>query len=157
MDTAYAQKEYTGRTEGASISLARSAGLGADRSPGRVKRAADRRPLGTSPSPGPGGPAQRDRGRQRQQYDSAVTFRARSHPISCMAKSAPVQELRGAVTRNHENRLKCRHEHWAVTSPKPQPKSLALRGIVLERGHENAINRPAEQLASGEWQIDRMA
>src|SRR6266581_7198259 len=31
---------------------------------------------------------------------SAVTFRARSHPLSCMAKSAPVRELRRVVTRN---------------------------------------------------------
>jgi hypothetical protein len=55
MDTAYAQKKHTGRTEGASISLARSAGWRADRSPGRVKRAADRRPVGTSPSPAQAG------------------------------------------------------------------------------------------------------
>ena len=31
---------------------------------------------------------------------SAVTFRAWSHPLCCMAKSAPVRELRRVVTRN---------------------------------------------------------
>jgi hypothetical protein len=74
--------------------------------------------------------------------------------------------------RHHETRLKCRHEHKAVTSPKPQtPMSLALRhdgpepnregaeesGIVLGRGHENAITGREEHLESGEWQIDQMA
>ena len=33
-------------------------------------------------------------------FPSAVTFRAWSHPLCCMAKSAPVLVLLGVVTRN---------------------------------------------------------
>jgi hypothetical protein len=56
-----------------------------------------------------------------------VTFRAWSHPLCCMAKSAPVRRLRGVVTRNlpepgRSSPLKAEWDGRSATVPFPFPE-----------------------------------